>query len=117
MSRTWAAAAAVLAAGALLVVAVSGCRATSPGERIDVPAIERELEHLVSLELLQEQFYDRTVDVGCMGEGTDGLHLRCHVWARRRDFQTQEWDEHVSCAPRPAAGEYRCYTDSGYALQ
>jgi hypothetical protein len=101
----------------LLLVAAAGCRSTSYGNRIDPPALERELEHIVSLQLITQHFYDRTVHVACLGAGDD-LHYKCHVDAKNPSEPTQSWDVQVACNP-PGGGDDtpRCFTPDGDALQ
>ena len=108
--------AAALAAALLLLVAAAGCRSTSYGDRIDAPALERELEHVVALQLLSQHFYDRTVDVACIGAGDD-LHFKCHVDAKNPLEPTQSWDLQVACNPPGDDDTPRCYTPDGDALQ
>jgi hypothetical protein len=114
--RTFVVAGAALLAAALLLTAVAGCHPVSGGNGIDAPALERELEHVVALQLVSEHFYDRTVDVACVGDGDD-LHYKCHVDAKNPKLQTQSWDVLVSCTPPAGAGTPRCLTPDGDALQ
>jgi hypothetical protein len=107
---------AAVVVGALVVVAISGCRATSSGNAIDPPALERQLERVSALQLHASQFYGRTVRVACLGNGDD-LHFRCHVSAGRTGMKTQEWDVLVSCSPPPDTGTPRCSSSRGDALQ
>jgi hypothetical protein len=106
----------VIAAGALLLAAASGCRPTAVARGIDPPAVERQLERVLTLRLVAGHFYGKTVTVSCLGNGDD-LHLICHVSAGETGKKTLEWDEFVSCNPPPDKGIQRCYTDSGEALQ
>lgn len=103
-------------AAVLLLTGVAGCHRVSGGDRIDAPALERELEHIVGLQLVSEHFYNRTVDVACLGNGDD-LHYKCHVDAKNPSEPTQSWDVFVACNPPTGADTPRCFTADGDALQ
>jgi hypothetical protein len=105
-----------LLAAVLVLTAVAGCHPVSDGDGIDAPALERELEHIVALQLVSEHFYDRTVVVACVGNGDD-LHYKCHVDAKNPKLKTQSWDVLVSCTPPAGAATPRCLTPDGDALQ
>jgi hypothetical protein len=105
-----------LAASALLLVSVGGCRRTSAGDRVDAPELERELERIVSLQLVTANFLHRQVEVACVGNG-DELHFKCHVDAKNPTERTQSWDELVTCSPPTGEDTYRCFTADGDALQ
>ena len=107
---------AALLAAVLLLTAISGCRRVSGGDRIDAPALERELKRIVALQLVQQSFYDRTVHVACLGNGDD-LHYKCHVDAKNPREPTQSWDVFVSCTPLTGESTQRCFTPQGDALQ
>jgi len=101
---------------ALLLVAAAGCRPVSEGERIDAPALERQLERVYAARLIQQHFYNRTVDVACIGAG-DELHYTCHVDAKNPLEPTQSWDVPVACDRPKDDVTPRCLTPDGYALQ
>jgi hypothetical protein len=107
---------AALAAAALVLAAgAAGCRSTSGAGPIDAHELERRLAYVVGLELVHGNFFDRTVDVACVGAGDD-LHFKCHVDAKNPTEPTQSWDEQVACTPDEVPDEPRCFTSSGDAL-
>jgi hypothetical protein len=103
-------------AAVLLLVAAAGCHSTSYGDGIDAPALENQLKRIVAWQLLGEQFYNRTVDVACVGAG-DALHFTCHVDAKNPGLATQSWDVQVACNPPGDDNTPRCVTPDGDALQ
>lgn len=105
-----------LLAVVLLLVAAAGCRPVSEGDGIDAPALERQLERVYAARLIQQHFYNRTVDVACIGAG-DELHYTCHVDAKNPLEPTQSWDVAVACDPPKDDATPRCLTPDGYALQ
>jgi hypothetical protein len=101
----------------LVIVAAAGCRSTSyGGEGIDARALERQLQRVVALQLIQQHFYNRTVEVECKGV-IDTLHLTCHVNAKNPLMPTQSWDVQVACGPPGDDDTPRCVTPEGDALQ
>jgi hypothetical protein len=107
----------VVLVGTVLVVAVGGgCRGSSAGDKIDVPALERELETIIHLKLLAQGF-DYKATVACVPSGSDGLHFSCRVDARNPLRPTQSWTESVTCRRRSEATAQRCVSSSGDALQ
>jgi hypothetical protein len=116
ISRTVLAGVAALAACAAVLWVVGCHRAATEGGAIDVPALERQLERVIRLQLTAAGFYERTVEVTCLGEGEEGLRFRCHVDATNPTLPTQSWQEEVTCSPADT-GVPRCSTEDGDALQ
>ena len=60
-------------------------------------------------QLLEQDFYNRTVVVACLGAGDD-LHFTCHVDAKNPGQPTQSWDIPVACNPPGDDDTPRCIT-------
>ena len=104
-------------AAAAAATLVAGCREASSGDRIDVPALERELESVLALQLDAQGFVGTRVDADCVGTEDDGLHVLCHAVVTRTGEAPQDRNVTVSCLPEREPGLPRCVTEGGDALQ
>jgi hypothetical protein len=105
------------AAVVFLVLWLPGCRRTSAGDRIDVAALQRQMDAVIGLQLMAAHFYNRRIAVSCSQTGSDGLHYSCHVFATNPTLPTQSWFENVTCDPPGDPDVPRCFSDHGEALQ
>jgi hypothetical protein len=93
------------------------CHRTSFGDRIDVIALQRQMDAVIERQLTAAAFYNRRVVVLCSQAGSDGLHFSCHVDASNPTLPTQSWVETVTCNPPGDTDVPRCFSDHGEALQ
>jgi hypothetical protein len=104
-------------AAVVLVLWIPGCRRTSSGDRIDVAALQRQMNAVIELQLTAAEFYNRRVDVSCSPTGSTGLQFSCHVFATNPRLPTQAWFDIVTCEPPGDPAVPRCFSDHGEALQ
>jgi hypothetical protein len=106
-----------MVAGAVLVLAVlSGCGGSAGKGRIDVSALERELEVVTRLEKLTGGT-EFDMQATCTPSGSDELHFSCRVDASIHGTAVNSWTVLVDCRPPDEGSGHRCASDTGYALQ
>jgi hypothetical protein len=111
------AAATLVVAAVALVLGTAGCRRTSSGDRIDVAALQRQMDAVIERELTAAEFYNRQVAVTCSPIGSTGLQFSCQVFATNPQLPTQSWFDIVTCTPPGDPSVPRCSSDHGEALQ